>query len=1035
MTQFNPEQQLAIDALNSNVIVSASAGAGKTTVLVARLMKRILKDGVGISQIVAMTFTEAAASEMKVRLLDALNEEYTKNPSDFLQEQIALVETAQISTIHSFCLTIIKNYGYVLGIDPRRTQNILDDAMVKIFQNEAMHDVLNTWLENRFDTTIALLDLFSSNPLNFSAFFEAIQACSDWIQSKKNQDEAIQNVINVYRSNNLDAFPLTFRRFFILKTVEQLSEIKEMLQRMVAISDASFDYDDPKQSVFQAQTQKIASVSFELSKVIEKFESGDVSEYDTLPVILNFPMKASGKFEDYTNQRAEITDAIASFIEAFQPLQEVFNRNAAQSQNIEAILEFTRDYRKQYNQIKEKNNALDFGDFETLALEILRHNDYAIAKLMRPLYQEIMVDEFQDTNEYQDEIIRLISNGSNIFRVGDIKQSIYKFRGAKPSIMSDLLAEGKATNLYLSYNYRSKEDIVSYNNTVFENLMNLTHSMTYSSTDHVNTGVDNQKKDSHPVEFHIIERGDETYDEKANQQQANHIAQEIIKYSKLGYRFKDMVILVRGHAAKTYLKEAFEKTNIPHFIDDQSGFYASSIIKEVLQFLEFANDPHDYYLVKVLLSSFVGLTVDDIAALRLKSTDSIKEALKLDYPDIYDSIFNLIKTWKSKDIVSILLDIIGYKETYNSVLSLQDKTNLDFLLEKAVQYQSNNIPTLSGFMTFVRAFEKETSSEASPLSSEADVVTSMTIHKSKGLQFPIVFLWGMGPHRVRDHSSVLITDEELGIGLNNVTKDYRLVEKNLIRDIIEYKQNHEELEETLRLLYVALTRPQKHLIIVDALKEFKQVPLTKKLLFNHRRKSELLYAASPKERTVLKLINGLEIDTQHLDGEAPTIFNTFGFDGSTNSQETIYYNNPELDMSFISKEGMAFGSILHNALEVLPHRIWEDSDLSSFDETIQKRLKAYNMHPFTQELYTFDEIYHETSYMKEDGEGIIDFYAVKDDRIVLVDYKSDNATAQELFERYESQIKTYEEVLKQHYPLAQIETYIYSFKLDTYLQI
>lgn len=1035
MTQFNPEQKQAIDALGTNVIVSASAGAGKTTVLVARLMKRILTDGVKITEIVAMTFTEAAASEMKIRLLDSLNKEYILNPSPFLSEQIALVETAQISTIHSFCLNIIKNYGYVLGIDPKRAQNIMDDAMVTLYQNDAFSSTLSKWIVEKPDLTQHLLDMFSSNPLNTSSFYEAIAKISMWLQSKKDPDLAISKVIEAYSTKSFDSFPKVFKDYFFLKNITTLSEIEEEMMRLVTISDNTFDYNDKKQAVYGKQSSQILGVKQALNDLIKNLENGNVDTFDTLLEILNFSTKAYAHSDDYKESRSNLEKLIKNFVDSFEPLTVLFDRNSNQVNDVSNLITFTQDFLHEYQHIKIKNNCLDFSDFESYALNILRYNDYQISKLVRPLYQEIMVDEFQDTNEYQDEIIRLISNGSNIFRVGDIKQSIYKFRGAKPSIMKDLLDQGDALNLYLSFNYRSKHDIVSYNNTVFSNLMNLTSGMSYAETDHVNTGIAEQKVDSYPVEFHIVERGDDVFEETSNQQQANHIAQEIIKFHKNGMRFKDMVILVRGHGSKAYLKEAFENANIPHFIDDQSGFYSSEVIQDVLKFLEFANDPHDYYLVKVLMSVFVRFSVDDVANLKLHNPSSIKQALLEMNPELYEKLYDMISLWKTRDILSILQDIINFGNTYNLKLSLQDKTNVDFLIEKAIQYHNTNIPTLSGFVSFVKTFKNDTSSEASPLSSDADVVTSMTIHKSKGLQFPVVFLWGMGAHIVRDHSNILVTDEDLGLGLNHVTHDYRVVERNVLRDIIEFKQNQEELEESLRLLYVALTRPQQHLIIVDALKEFKPKELNKRLLFNHRRKSELLYAASPKNSTILRLINGLEIETNQLEKQESTIINNFDFAVEYKAVEQKYFLNKQLDLSSMSFEGMKFGSTLHNAIETLPHTQWNLELLKGYSEAIQKRLIAFNSNPFTQELFSFDEIYHETSYIDKDGEGIIDFYAIKDKRLVLVDFKSDNASVEVLLERYESQIFAYEEILQNQYAYYAIETYIYSFKLDQYIRI
>lgn len=1035
MTTFNPEQQQAIDALHANVIVSASAGAGKTTVLIARLMKRILKDGIGIDQIVAMTFTEAAAREMKVRLLAALNQAYATTPSPFLQMQISLVETAQISTIHAFCLIIIKNYGYVLAMDPLRAQNILDDAAVSIMKQEAFATTLNHWLDHDYATIQRLLTLFSANPLDFEQLYQASENITTWIQSKKDPEMAIASLIKTYQAQDFNELPSFFKDYFLDQYRELINDLREALQTLVAISDATFDASDKKNDKFFQQSTMLLGVIQSLQAIMNDLAQERVTSLDQLTEILNVKVIAYGKSETYTAAREAFFALVDRFASTHTPLDGALQRLNDQVDDLQTLLSFSQDYLNTYTQLKIAANCLDFSDFEYYALAILRHNDFEIAKRLQPLYQEIMVDEFQDTNEYQDEIIRLISNGHNIFRVGDIKQSIYKFRGAKPSIMKHLIDEAQGINLFLSYNYRSKEPIVAYNNVVFDRLMNLTLGMNYTQYDHVNTGIPAQKKDCHPVAFHIIETLGSEAEENANQLKARHIAQEIMRFHQQGMAFKDMVVLVRGHHVKAHLKEAFEAANIPHFLDDQSGFYQSEVVQAVLNFLRYANTRNDYYLTHLLLSVFVGFAPDTLASFRNDSTLSFKQAFKAYDAQTYDRIDALCNAWKTMDIVSILQDIYAFNNVYNQRLSLQDKTNLDFLLDKAVSYQTNTNASLSGFIRYISYIEDDTSSEAAPLSADADVVTAMTIHKSKGLQFPVVFLWGTGPHTVKDHQNFLVTDEDLGVGLNHLTTPLRVVEKNILRDIMEYKQNHEELEESLRLLYVALTRPQQHLIIVDALKKFEVVPLTRKLLFGHKCKSELLYAASPHDTTVLKIIDPLEIESNSLETRTPTQNNSFPLTPLSTPRLRPYYQNPTLDLNRYSQEGMRYGSTLHEAIEVLPNRLWNEHDLVDYAPTIQKRLLDFNHHPMTRSFYAFSEIYHETSYITAAGEGIIDFYAIEGKRLVLVDFKSDNATAQALIDTYASQILEYRDILQDQYPNFEIETYLYSFKLNDYVLV
>lgn len=1035
MTTYNPQQQQAIEALNQNVIVSASAGAGKTTVLIARLMKRIIRDNVRIDEVCAMTFTEAAASEMKTRLLASLNDEYRKHESDFIAEQISLVETAQISTIHSFCLTIIKNYGYIIGVNPSRADNILDDAQTKLLQRQAMRKTFDQWLQNDYENLKYLLDVFSTNPLDYKSLENAIYDNANWLISKKDPERAVQSVKALYRATDFKDFPQEFKQIFFDFYLRQVREIIKDVQGIIAISDESYDPNDKKGKKYFEQSSMLLQVTEGLRTLESLIHQQDISFYDQIPTVCNFKVIADTKNDVYTEQRKRIEKTVNRIFENYMPLDEHFRLLNNQIETVSLLIKMTQDYIEAFSSLKEEENCLDFNDFESMALRILNENDGEISELVKHKYKEIMVDEFQDTNEYQDEIITKISTGNNIFRVGDIKQSIYRFRGAKPNIMQNLMLDDTTQNLYLSFNYRSKKDIVEYNNYVFDKLMNLTFGITYDEHDHVNVGIPAQSEDTHPVEIHIIEKHDNRFKKTSDQLRAQHIAQEIINYHSQGYRFKDMVILVRSHASKGYLKEAFEEYNIPHYIDDQSGFYKSEIIASVVALLNYATTFHDFYLVPVLTSPFYNYSDDQIAALKLMDASSIRKALEIENPELYQSLDDMVLSWRSKDLISIIQEIIQLNDVYNNTLSLQDKTNLDFLLEKAIQYQAVSVPTLQGFVRFVAEFKDDTSSEASPLNKDADIVTAMTIHQSKGLQFPIVFLWGMGRHAVRDHSDILLNDDTFGIGLNHVELPMRFVSRNLIRTVMEIKQDNEEIEENLRLLYVALTRPQKHLILVDVVKEYQPTSLDYQLLRNHKRKVDLLLAASP-HNTVLRVIDGMELTENSLkpieQEEISTIF-TEKLPLTLDQEVPILTKNRDLNFDKSFEFATGFGSTLHEAVEKLPHRLWTEADLENFESKFKRRLQAYNQHSFTQELYRYPHIQQEVPYLIDGDAGVIDFYVYNETELILVDFKSDNAPLEIIVERYEDQIEAYKKALGIIYPELLIKTYIYSFHLNHYI--
>lgn len=1026
-TQFNPQQQQAIDALGQNVIVSASAGAGKTTVLIARLMKRILNDGVRIDEICAMTFTEAAASEMKTRLLSALNLENQSNPSDFLNEQIALVETASISTIHSFCLNIIKNYGYIIGLNPKRSENILSPAEANLMQKQAMEITLNNAIANDFETTKELLNTFSSSPLNKSALEKTIFTLSDWILEKKDPQQAITDTISLYQAENVASWPENIQRLFYEYHHEKLSELYAVLMELSSLS--------PTEDAFSESQNAIVDAIGTIHLLIEKIQLRDLSFYEEIPNTLDFKTKALGKDEVYTEKRKEVETLIKSYLLTYEPLDASFELMNRQVQRLTELFSMANQFNEVLSQLKSDANVLDFSDFEILALRILKASDGTVSELIRAQYKEIMVDEFQDTNEYQDEIIRSISDGTNIFRVGDIKQSIYGFRGAKPQIMQDLINQEQGLNLFLSFNYRSKNDIVEYNNVVFDNLMNLTRNNTYDDNDHVNVGIPSQSQDSEPVELHIIERFDNKDIMSAARQTAHHIAQEILRRHKGGMEFKDMVVLVRSHGSKDFLKEAFEQANIPHFLNELSGFYNSEIITQSIHLLNYALTRSNYYLAFVLTSLYFNMSEDELSELYLLNPN-IKESLEQNCPDLNEQLETLIKNWRHQDIVTSISEMIAFNDVYHSVLSIQDKTNLDFLLDKAVLYQSTSTPNLYGFTQFIQEFRDEKSSEASPLSSDANVVSAMTIHQSKGLQFPLVFLFGMGSHTVMNHRNTLITDDE-GIGLNDVNlENYRETKKNLLRTLIEFKQDHDEIEEVLRLLYVALTRAQDRLIIVDAIKEIKTHDLNERLLRNHARKIDLLLASSPNN-TIIKPIDSYEIGEAVYEGDVISRHNAYTLvPHSIPSSELKYVTNEALNMEDTSEFALAYGTFVHEAVENLPNGPWTDEMVSEYEPSIQTKLMKYNQHPLTQQFFSGFEIHHEMSYIVKDDvieNGIMDFVAISDDKVILVDFKTDNASEALIRERYTDQLNRYIRALHIIYPDRSVQASIYSFHLNDYL--
>lgn len=1038
MIQFKKDQLAAINYLDNNVILSASAGAGKTAVLIARLMKRILVDKVHIQEICALTFTDAAAQEMKMRLLKEMHQEFqnekNQEKSIFLEEQISLIETAEITTLHSYCLSLIKNHGYIIGINPSRSENILTDAQKTLLKKEAFDAVLNQWLEEKYTSVYDLTEYFSGNPIDTFTFESSIYESALWMQTHKDPSSAMEDVKKIYAIQNFEAWPSFLKDLFFLKYEDFLSQTKIQLQNYIDLVEI-----EARSTTKPYKNLEVVRIKMQLiHQLHQKTVAKDITFYKELLDALDFQLPTVTKSESIPEVREPLVKALEKIVSEYHPLEDHFTMMNGLQTIVKDYLDFTVDFIDKYKNFKKIDNVLDFDDFEHYALEILKKNNYAISKELGDHYQEIMVDEFQDTNEVQDEIIRLISNGKNIFRVGDIKQSIYGFRGAEPEIMSALMRNSDHKTLYLENNFRSTEKIVDFNNTVFKGLMNHTNNSQYSDMDHVGYGS-SQQKGGEDVELHLLTKaGKNDYDYSSNEFKARHIAQEIIKHHEQGHPFKNMTVLVRGHAQKIPLKKAFEAVNIPHYVSERIGFFNSDIVATVLDFLYYHSTENPYYLAKILVSPFYNLSEDDLAKIKLLNKD-FKKGLFLYNSTLAREIQDLMTSWNKKDIVSILQEIYALNNTYNEYLSLQDKTNLDFLLDKASLFQETSTGNIQAFLLFFAALDEDQTAEASPLSVDDDLVEVMTIHQSKGLQFPIVFYWGAGPLTIKDHSSSVIFDD-LSLGFMTMLHPYRLSSKTLIRQIIEYKQTHKELEETLRLLYVALTRAETKLIVVDIAKDFERKSLNKNLLRYYKRQVDLLIASSSRGNSTIMELDVLDITNNQLEdreyhGRIPTFIpldlkiESKNFEGSMNNFDL----NPQ------SKWAMQFGTALHDAIEILPHERWNPKLLENFEQPIQKRLHNYNQHPFTQELYQYSQIEHELPFLIKEGDevisGIIDFVAFNNDKLIIVDFKSDNVEKELLFERYTNQLLRYKNALEAVYPEHVIFVYIYSFHLNDYLAL
>lgn len=1052
---WNEEQLKAINMTGKNILVSASAGAGKTTVLVARLMKRITQDKMPVNSILAMTFTEAAASEMKKRLLASLNQEL-KNPEadhEYIKKQLVNMQNAHISTIHSFCLDLIKENYALIGLDPGRITNILDDGLLTVMKKEALETVCEKKLIEYPSQMKQALQHFSVRSEDFSSFLEAVKKIAETAKGSGDADLWLDGIRNNMRQVR------TFRELPLAIQDGYLYKLKLDACRLCFAVKQCLDYLDQNQLKEEEQAALMKLKLNKAEELIRLCEKRDVQGYSFMMKSFATQKTSAIRKEDaYNDLRKKMNDLSKELAESCFDEQTLLENYFSCGPVVEMLIECSRDYLDEMEHQKMKQQGIDFDDMEQFAYRILKVQNGAVAEKYKEQFNEIMVDEFQDTNTIQDKIIRCIARENNVFRVGDIKQSIYKFRGAKPQLMRNLIAscDKNSEVIYLSNNYRSKEAIVEFNNVLFDQLMNVEGLLgTYSKKDWVKTGVPAQKEGNHPVEF--VDLCTSTINESSatvrssKQIKAEYIAQRILEMKKTSefVNWRDYAVLVRSHLDKREIKEALDKAGIPSFIDAKSGFYHSDALETILPLLCLILDHQDEIsMISVLKSDFFEESDENLAMFKIeKGKENWWDYLKrINHPLVM--WVNYLGSLAKEGLCSCLEEILNRNDWYEKVCSVQQKTNCDMLMEKAWRFEKENGSDLASFLEQIEKVQDERSSESIPISNEDDVVKVVTIHQSKGLQYPVVFFWSGSRLNILETKESCLVDEELGVAVNTIKMPYRLKYSNLLKDAITSKIMKEEIEENIRILYVALTRAQCAMICVDAFEdERKQRELSMASVFERKGNTDLILSSNIPQsllhkQTIYKLPLLEEKDPVYSRVNQPIP------KGKMEIKEFVFYAPSSLEgksigsLYFSSKpKANERGTLLHRVIEECTDENWTEERIHQKFPDVDKEdiqhLLRWFYDPFTQELLK-KEVHHEMPFfvMKNErlSHGYMDLVAAGESEVVMVDFKSDRfCTKEDLIQRYQGQIHSYYESLKECFKNKEIQAWIYSFELESYI--
>ena len=1034
---WTPEQQTAIDETGKNIIVSAGAGSGKTAVLTARTM-RILNSGVHVNELLILTFTKAAAGEMKERIRKSIKKGIPDNPA--LAKELELIDQAYITTFDSFALSVVKKYHYLLNIS--NDIGISDASIIDMQKIKIMDEVFDKYYENPSDKFSKLiLDFCVKDDKDLKA---AILKIATKIDAFPDREEYVENYMDKYFSDKY--------------INECLTEYEELLR---------------------AKTKEIDKLSYKLSM----YTDGDyaVKLTESLTPLLNcktidefygtigltkLPMLHRGSEEDTKAARDKLKaslDELKETVSNYGNKETILDSLNSIKNYSSVIIDIVKDYLYSFHKYKEDNGIYDFQDIALLSIRVLKENE-SVRNELRDTFKEIMIDEYQDTNDIQETFIAMIEN-HNTYCVGDIKQSIYRFRNANPYIFKskydNYAAGNNGMKIDLVKNFRSRREVLANINEVFNLVMDdiiggaeyhESHQMVYGNTTYIEEGMTD-----YDYNFQILEY-DEGEDKKYSKEEIEifAIAKDIKDKINSKYQvfnkddkvlrditYNDFVILMDRTTDFDLYKKIFEYVGIPLTLykDDK------------------LNNSDDIYILKNI--------IDYIVKINLKEFDT---EFKYDYVSIARSylfklsdeeIFASFKNNNFKD--NIVYET--FQDLANDITSTSVSTLLERIIEKTNMYEkfievgnidasmirmsklfdiSSNLSSLGYDIYTFRNYLNELldtdyDMKYSATSTGSNSVKIMTIHKSKGLEYHVCYYSGLYKgFNISDLKDRFLFDNKYGI----ITPYFNEgINESMIKYLVKYHYLEEEVSEKIRLFYVALTRAKETMILltpkfeeeINDLDENNTIDIT--LRRKYRSFSQIMNSV---KHNLLKYYKEIDINT--LDITRDYLYNNKSLNKLTSktsekievipikvedcesiTQEHFSKNTHELITKEISNN-MKFGLKMHEVLEFLD---FKNPDYSLIEDSfIENKIKNFLSHELLQNIKEAN-IYKEYEFIYTDDSkeyhGIIDLMLEYNDKIDIIDYKLNNIKDENYLKQLNG-YKTYIETLTN----KEINIYLYS---------
>lgn len=908
--KWTKEQRQVIDSRNTNLLVSAAAGSGKTAVLIERIIELVLdeKNPIDINKLLVVTFTKLAASEMRERVSKAIEKKLEENQeNEHLQKQLLLLSGADITTIDSFCKDVLISYAHLVNLDSNI--KIIDPSENEVLAKEVMQELFEELYENNDDSFLRLVDWYAKKNtdegllqllLNVNNFVNSHPFPNIWLNEKaeffntntKDGDFYLENyILDIAKDVDMDLefFELSIKNN--LKKIEDYPELEKYVNMYNDLLDAL--------SVVKENLKKFL-------KDNTKFEELKISTNEFLR--LNFGSFRISKCDEevkeiYNKVKKELDSIKSEISESLKTLNLDLENIKKESDLIypyvRSISDVVIKFKEKFWKRKQKFSYVDFADIEHLALDILVDIDEdgnikpsKTALEYQEKYAEVFIDEYQDSNLVQEILLSAVAKENNRFMVGDVKQSIYRFRQADPSIFMEKYEnynrieddiDSFNNKIMLYANFRSRKEILEGTNLVFSKIMKKeTGELDYTIDERLNPMASFKESDENvggAVEILLVDEKSDDEDEdeiiltdeySEDFEEMKSFKLECIKIANTIYNmmnnkenpfkvydknlddyrkveYKDIVILMRSPSSNTkILEEVFLEYDIPIYAESMGGYFDTFEVDTIINLLKIIDNPmQDIPLISVMYSPIYNFTSTELSQIRLVDRElkfyellmkilededieirvNLKEKISKFISDL--KLFIQKKSLVSADeLIWFLYKYTGY---YNYVglldMGEQRKTNLMLLFEKAKNYEKNSYKGLFNFVNYIQKISlKSDVSEAKLISEDANVVRIMSIHKSKGLEFPIVFLANTNKKfNFRADDSNLVLHQKLGFGAVVYDMDKKTSFNSIMKKKIEKFKKNEQIAEEMRLLYVAMTRAKEKLIITGRVKDYENL--------------------------------------------------------------------------------------------------------------------------------------------------------------------------------------------------------------------